>query len=270
MPTSLPQPVFTRSFGHGARDVLAVHCSLGHSGAWRGVAEHLEAEATVRAFDTLSHGKSPDWDGQGDFQDRNVEAGLTMLTHRCDLVGHSFGATVALRMALARPELVRSLTLIDPVFFAVAIADGSAAVEDMEQVQEPFQAAWESGDVAQAARLFNRIWGGGGPKWPDLPEAARAGMIRSIHAIPAARAALHDDLAGVLRDGVLDRLTLPVLMIQGGETHPVIFDVTTGLERRLPDARIKTVAGSGHMVPVTHASETAGLLRDFWGAHSQF
>ncbi|MEX0301721.1 MAG: alpha/beta hydrolase, partial [Leisingera sp.] len=36
---SAPQEVFSRRFGRGPRHVLAVHCSLAHSGAWRGLAE---------------------------------------------------------------------------------------------------------------------------------------------------------------------------------------------------------------------------------------
>lgn len=39
-----------------------------------------------------------------------------------DVIGHSFGATVALRLALERPELVRSLVLVEPVLFAAAKA----------------------------------------------------------------------------------------------------------------------------------------------------
>ena len=35
-----------------------------------------------------------------------------------DVVGHSFGGSIALRLALEMPELVKSLTLIEPVCFA--------------------------------------------------------------------------------------------------------------------------------------------------------
>ena len=93
-------------------------------------------------------------------------------------------------------------------------------------------------------------------------------MTRSIHIIPAARPALHGDRAGLQAPGVLGALTLPVLLIEGAETHPVMFDVTRGLERRLPDARTERVEGAGHMVPVTHPGATAALLREFWQSRS--
>ena len=260
------EAVYSRVFGNGARNVLAIHCGLAHSGAWRGIAEQLGDEASFTVFDLLSHGRSPDWDGQGDYQDRNVEIGLDLLQGPADLVGHSFGATVALRLAAARPGLVRSLTMIEPVFFAVAIADGSPAVAAMTDEEAPFRAAWAAGDTTLAARLFNRLWGPGEPKWPDLPEAARAGMTRSIHIIPAARPALHDDRPGLLKPGVLDRLCMPVLLIEGAETHPVILDVTRGLARRLADAAVVRVEGAGHMAPVTHPEAVSVLIRSFWSS----
>lgn len=268
MSAAAPRDIYARVFGRGARNVLALHCGLAHSGAWRGVAAHLGGEASFTAFDLLSHGKSPDWDGQGDYQDSNVDAALALLEAPADLIGHSFGATVALRVAAARPDLVRSLVLIEPVFFAVAKADGSPGYAQIETEEAGFRAAWEAGDAALAARLFNRLWGSGEVKWPDLPESARAGMTRSIHVIPAARPALHDDRAGLLKPGVLDRVGLPVLLIEGARTHPVIFGVTRGLQRRLPDAAAVQVEGAGHMAPITHPAEVSALAGSFWDSRS--
>lgn len=262
------QPVHARVLGSGPRNVFAIHCGLAQSGAWRGLAEHLGGEASFTAMDLLNHGKSPDWDGQGDYQDRNVEAALALLEAPADLIGHSFGATVALRIAAEHPEMVRSLVLIEPVFFAVAIADGSPGVAAMEESEAPFRAAWEAGDAALAARLFNRAWGTGEVKWPDLPESARAGMTRSIHMIPAARPALYGDRAGLLKPGALDQAAMPVLLIEGGETQPVIFGVTRGLQRRLPDAAAVQVEAAGHMAPITHAAEVSALVRNFWNSRS--
>ena len=169
--TDQPADIFSRSFGHGPRRVLAVHCSLAHSGAWRGLAEVLAEEITLTAFDMLSHGRSPDWDGQGNFQLRNAAAGLELLTGPVDLIGHSFGATVALRMAMARPHMVRSLTLIEPVLFAVAKADDPAMLAAMEEDSRPIDAAWAAGDLELATRLFNRMWGPGHPNGPICPSS---------------------------------------------------------------------------------------------------
>lgn len=199
----------------------------------------MEAEATFHGFDLLSHGRSPDWDRRGDIQDRTVEAAERLLRPGMDVVGHSFGATVALRLAVTHPQLIRSVTLFEPVFEAL-----------------------ERGDDAQAARVFNRMWGTeDSPRWPELPESTRAAMTRSIHVIPAADEMLYRDRAGLLRPGVLDRATMPVLLVRGSLTHPVIGAINDGLARRLPEARNVVIPGAGHMVPITHPAQSAVHLR---------
>lgn len=258
--STVPQPVFVRSFGTGPRRVLALHCTLAHSGAWRGLAGAMGDQVTLVAPDMLNHGRSPDWDGQGDFQDRSVEVVGHLLEPGMDIIGHSFGATVALRLAAEHPERVRNLTMIEPVFFAVALQDAPDLVAHHDKDAGPFADAMRAEDHALAARLFNRMWSHGGPRWPDLPEALRAAMTRGIAVVPACRDAIYDDLAGLLAPGVLERVTAPCLLLRGGDTHPVIGAVNDGLARRLPDAQSVVIEGAGHMLPITHPLETAEEL----------
>jgi len=257
------QPVAIRSFGNGPRRILGLHCTLAHSGAWRGLAGLLPG-TTLIAPDMLSHGRSPDWDGQGDFQDRSVDCVAHLLQPGMDIIGHSFGATIALRLAVARPERVRSLTLIEPVFFAVAARDAPDLLADHDALAIPFADALRAGDAALGARLFNRMWSHGGPRWPDLPDPLRSAMTRAIHVVPACRDAIYDDLAGMLAPGVLDRITAPCLLLRGSRTHPVIGAVNDGLARRLPDATNVVIDGAGHMLPISHPAETAAALGDLF------
>jgi lipase len=259
---ALPQKLAMRRFGHGERQVLAIHCTLAHSGAWRGLAEAMDTEITLTGVDMLSHGRSPDWDRQGVFQDRIVAATAPFLHRKMDLIGHSFGATVALRLALEYPDKVRSLTMIEPVFFAVALQDDAKLVQLHDSDSAGFFAALRAGNDALAARLFNRMWASeDAPRWPQLPEATREAMIRAIRVVPACRVSLYDDLAGLLRPGVLARVRAPVLLLAGRDTHPVIGAINEGLARRLPDAQSHVIAGAGHMLPISHPAETAAQLR---------
>jgi pimeloyl-ACP methyl ester carboxylesterase len=277
--TELPQGIFARSFGEGPRPLLAVHCSLAHSGAWRGLAAAMEREVTLTGFDMLNHGRSPDWDGQGNYQLLNTEAGLALLQEMAaseggqdtpvDVIGHSFGATVALRMAMARPDLVRSLTLIEPVLFAVARSDDPGLLAAIEAESLPFDRAYAAGDLERATRLFNRLWGPGHPKWPDLPESSRAAMMRAMPVIPASHATLYDDENGTLAPGALDGVTMPVQLIYGSKSPAVMAVIARGLSRRLPQALCVAMPGAGHMLPVTHPQQTAALLRRFWNGRPE-
>ncbi|WP_425043404.1 alpha/beta fold hydrolase [Primorskyibacter sp. S87] len=261
----LPQPVHVRSLGSGPRRVLAIHCTIAHSGAWKGLAAALDQEATLTAFDLLSHGPSPDWDGRGDFQDRNVAAAETLLGEPMDLIGHSFGATVALRLAIEHPDRVRSLTMIEPVFFAVARQDAPDLFGLHEHDAIPFREALEAGDAALAARLFNRMWStDASPRWPRLPEATRAAMTRGIHVVPACHPSLYLDRSGILSSGQLEQATTPALLLRGSLTHPVIRAVNDGLARRMQNAKNVVIDNSGHMLPISHPNETAEEIRTLW------
>ena len=262
--TEIPQRLFCREFGTGARRVLALHCTLGHSGAWRGLVDALGADVTFVTPDLLSHGRSPDWDRQGDYQDRCVAAIEPFLEEPMDVIGHSFSGTLALRLAVAHPEKLRSLTMIEPVYFAVAKEDDPDLLRDNDAKAGPFSAALRDGNDALGAQLFNRMWSDGGPKWADMPEVVRAGMTRSIHVVPAQRPSLYDDRPGMLKPGVLDRVNIPALLLRGSLCHPIVKVINDGLARRLPDAENRDVDGAGHMVPITHPSQTAKLLADLF------
>ncbi|NOD97114.1 alpha/beta fold hydrolase [Ruegeria sp. HKCCD6228] len=265
-PTAM-QSGFVRRLGDGGRKLLALHCTIAHSGAWSGLAKALDGSVCLVAPDMLSHGRSPDWDGQSDFFDAVTGLAAVELTEPTDLVGHSFGAIVALRLAMEHPDRIRSLTLIEPVFFAVAKQDAPHLYDQHRQESQPIEAAFQAGDEALAARLFNRMWSTGiGPKWPDLPERTRAGMMRGIHVVPASYPVLYDDRAGLLDPDRCKRVSMPTLLLSGSKTHPTIPAICDGLQRRLPTARHDVVQGAGHMLPISHPRETSALLRKLWKA----
>jgi pimeloyl-ACP methyl ester carboxylesterase len=254
--------VNARRFGHGPRPALAIHCSLAHSGAWRGVGAALSDELTLRAFDLPMHGRSGDWDGQGNIHDVATDMALSLLEAPMDLIGHSFGATVALRLAIEHPELVRSITLIEPVYFAAAKQDDPDAMAEYNEQNAAFEAALAEGDKETAARLFNRVWGDG-TKWDQIPEPTRAYMVDRIGFIPASSPFLGEDSAGLLAPGMFDRASMPALLVEGSGSPKAAHAINASLMRRLPNARRVSVDGAGHMVPITHPAEVAEAIRDF-------
>lgn len=262
MSMRVPQPIFARDFGQGPRKVLALHCTIAHSGAWRGLAAQMDDEVTLKATDMLCHGRSPDWDGQGDFQDRMTEAALAHLTEPMDVIGHSFGASVALRLAVARPDLVRTLTMIESVHFAFVKDAYPDVMRRQTEDSRPFREAAAAGDYALAARIFNRGWGSdSSPPWDEMPEAMREAMTRGVRIVPACGPSITGDRPGLTKPGALDMVTMPVLLLRGDQTEEIIAAVNDTFERILLDAENVVVPGAGHMLPVTHPKETAEALR---------
>jgi lipase len=244
----------------GDRPVLALHCSLAHAGAWAGLAEALQG-VTVTAIDQIGHGRAPDWDGNSDLHGDATRAAIAMATEigsgaPMDLLGHSFGATVCLRIALERPDLVRSLTLVEPVIFAAARAAGDAAYPPFRQRHERLATLLAANRRQEAAEDFHGYWGTGEP-FGDLSPRMRAYILDRMHLIAAQNPVLLDDAAGLLRYLGLESIGVPVLLIEGGESPPIINAVHSELARRLSQVTRLVVPGAGHMVPITHAATIA-------------
>lgn len=255
----------SRRYGSGARQVLAIHCTLAHSGAWRGMADAMGDGLTINAFDMPSHGKSPDWDGTGDLHDLVTAWGHDMLCAPMDVIGHSFGATVALRLAAEAPERVRTLTLIEPVAFAFVAADDPARVAEYRDRNLDFDAAMQAGDKMEAARAFNRGWGDGTP-WAQIPAQTRQYMADRIDFVAGSAPAVQRDSIGLLKPGALDVITCPVLLLEGDQTDGTIAAANSALMRRIPQAQRGVLKGAGHMAPITHPDMVAAEVRAFLDA----
>lgn len=250
--------VNVRTFGDGPQVALSLHPSLAHGGAFRALAAQMPGWRLV-APDLPGHGESADWDGTRDLHDVATEAAAAVLDGigPCCVIGHSFGATVALRLALEQPARVRRLVLAEPVLFA-AVAGPVHAAHLAEHAG--FAAAMGAGDLVAAAAAFQAIWGAGVP-FGDLPVAQRGYIADRMPLIPAQNATLYDDAAGLLAPGRLEGLRMPVLLVEGAMSPPVIAAIHAVLAARLPVARRVVIAGAGHMAPITHPADVAAAIR---------
>ncbi|MDF3415606.1 alpha/beta hydrolase [Sulfitobacter sp. M57] len=233
---------------------------MAFGGAWAGLSKALPSMTFV-APDMPSHGRSPDWDEVSSFGETVFQASLAAMDDGpMDVVGHSFGAMIALRLAVEAPEKLRSLTVIEPVFFAIAKADAPEALEEQAIAAGPFGKAMEAGDFETAARTFNRMWSNDAPPWASLPERTRAAMTRAVHVVPDTQDFLFEDSAGMLAAGALDACTIPTLVVRGSLAHPAITAVNDGLVARMPNATSAVVEGAGHMAPITHPLDVAKIM----------
>ncbi len=97
-------------------DVLALHGLTGHGKRWENLARTWLPDLTVLAPDLRGHGRSP-WAPPWtvDAQVRDLAAVLRAEdAEPLIVVGHSYGANIAVRLACAHPAAVRALVLLDP------------------------------------------------------------------------------------------------------------------------------------------------------------
>ena len=260
-------PAYWRAEGQGSRRALLLHCTFGHSGAWKELMSRLAPDLDMLAMDLPAHGRSGPRDFSRSWQSQSVAMAKDLAEQGAapvDLIGHSFGATVALRLATENPSLVRSLTLIEPVFFSAARDAGDPSYEAHMKDHGTFYDLLVAGDYEGAARGFSEMWGG--PiSWADQDDAQRQYMIERIELIrDSGNTAL-----GVGEDYVplerLGRLDIPVLLIEGANTQPIISAVQRVLQETFSNATRVVVPGAAHMVPITHARAVEDALRPFMG-----
>lgn len=228
---------------------------LGSGSYWGPIAKALNGSVDLRGFDMPGHGRSDDWrpeEGGPDFHTAATRIAASFIQRPLDLIGHSFGATIALRIAVAAPEAVRSLTLIEPVLFA-------ARPDPVQDARDVLLADLLAvGDEDAAAREFLSVWGSG--ETQDMPPAAAARMARQVRLVAESQTALRHDAANILRDGGLEAIDAPVLLIAGADSPNVIHGIADALADRLPDVGRARVPDAGHMLPLTHPAEVAGLI----------
>lgn len=251
--------IYWQTVGGGQVPALALHCSLASSDTWRGVASALDGKLALTAPDLIGHGRSNNWDKRGDFHTACTQVAASFLDQPIHVIGHSFGATVALRLAIEYPQRVKTLTLIEPVFFAAA--KGTPAYDRHLTEFTPFENAMKNNDLDHAARIFTEVWGTGVP-WGGLPEHMRGAITKRIHLIPATVDALYADNAGLVDR--LGDIGCPVQLIEGGKSPEIIAAIGQALQARIPDVRRDIVDGASHMVPITHAQGVASVIERFW------
>jgi pimeloyl-ACP methyl ester carboxylesterase len=241
----------------GMETVLLLKCS-GSSGAqWRSLAEKLSTRYRVIAPDLTGYGKAAPWSGHGEFSLAQEAAALN-LHGPVHLVGHSYGGGVALHIARTRPDLLRSLTLIEPSAFHLlrgGAAGDTDALLEITGVAAQARAALASGDYLGGFGSFVDYWKPGG--WAAMPPEKRAAFAPQIAKVALEFHALLNEPAGI---DDMRGIAAPTLLLQGAETRLPSRCVCKRLRAALPEAEFRLVLGAGHMLPVTHRDEVNRLI----------
>lgn len=241
--------------GNKDRPALALHCMMGSAAYWGPIAKRLEGRVDLTAFDMPGHGRSGPWaegPGKPDFHTAVTRIAASFIDRPLDLIGHSLGATVALRIAIAAPEAVRSLTLIEPVLFAAA-PDADQTARDEAMAHHIAQ-----GRPEEAVRGFIDIWGA--QPFDSLPAEAQRMMTRQIGLVIDTDDTLTRDRADLLREGGLESIDAPVMIVAGDRSPAVVHRIADALAARLADVGRAVVPDAGHMLPLTHPDQVAELI----------
>jgi pimeloyl-ACP methyl ester carboxylesterase len=245
---------FFREVGTGP-GVVCLHSNASNSSQWRALMECLAPTFRVLAPDSYGAGKSPAWptDRLVGLRDEValLEPVFALAKKPFTLVGHSYGAAVALIAALAQPHRVRALALYEPTLFALLDAESPPPNEadGIRAAVAGAAAALDAGDPAGAAEWFIDYWMGPGA-WARTPEPRKGPIASSVVNVRGWAGALLDEPTPLETFATLD---VPVLFMIGKDSPASSLGVARLLTKTLPRVEVIEFEGLGHMGPVTHS-----------------
>jgi pimeloyl-ACP methyl ester carboxylesterase len=226
---------------------------------WGALADELTLVGRVIAYDRRGYTRS------------GGEAVRTAATHTADAaalletltaepavaVGTSAGATIALDLAVRRPDLVQAVVVHEAPWRALLHPDlsGLGTLARMQRL------AWR-GRYAEAAEVLLRYVYGyrdGGSAWDAFPDEWRQVARANGRSVVA-------DLKATLRSYPrrrdLARLTVPVVCTYGSRSAAYMRAVTRGLARSIPNATVRQIDGAAHAVPFDAPDTFAQVIAD--------
>ncbi len=258
-----------REGGSGPPMVL-LHGVGESSFGWLGTMAHLAPRHRVLAPDLPGSGASgPSPDGYhsavlaevvGDFLDAAE-------VDRAVLIGNSFGGIVALRLALARPEKVDALVLVDSAGLGVEITPAALLVLLPWLADAAMALTLHPVGAVQRAWLRRTLYFADGQRAPLewLRDQVRLG--RSPEFLRAIIDSLRAGLAPFGQsDLVVDRLheiRQPVLVVWGEQDGIVPLAHAHRAARLLPRGRCRTIPDCGHMPHLEQPQEFRRRVDEF-------
>lgn len=251
--------------------VVALHSSAASGRQWRTLAAGLDQTHRVVAPDLHGHGDGPAaplWPGaivraDTDYVVRHVMASPGGV----HLVGHSYGAAIALRVARRCGAQVRSLSLVEPVAFSLLFEryGRRRPAAEVYELGRALQTFVRAGHAALAAQRFVAYWGGE-DAWTRLGPDARAAVTSRMGAV----AGHFDGLAA--DDFLLDdcrAIETPTLLLAGTATRKPALRIAELCASALPNVRDERLPRGNHVEalesPARIAARIAAFVRDAGG-----
>jgi pimeloyl-ACP methyl ester carboxylesterase len=183
---------------------------------------------------------------------------------RVHVAGHSNSGPVVLQLALDRPEVVHTLSLLEPALFAVPSADAF-----LEQAG-PSLEAYGAGDHERAVAGF--LSAVSGLDW----ETCQAVIDERVPGGAAQTVKDADTLFGVELPATAGwsfgpeqaaAISQPVLSVLGAETVPLFVEGRPLLHAWFPQVEDCTIEGVGHLLHLQRPQPVARAMAEFLAWH---
>jgi pimeloyl-ACP methyl ester carboxylesterase len=252
--------------------VVLLHSSASSARQWQALVQQLQPHMRCLPIELHGHGAQGSWPGHRPLSLADeaalVAAELGREAGSVHVVGHSYGAAVALKLAAQYPGRVRSVVAYEPVLFRLLVEDPHSRREAEEALAlgEGVRSRLADGRAHAAAEHFMSYWAGA-DAWQSLPQPRREAAALRMPCVSWHFDALYGEPMGLKQ---LAQLRLPMLFATGSRTTAVARRIGELLRMSLPAARHEVLPGLGHMGPITHAALFNPLVVQFLLGHAAF
>ena len=240
--------------------MVLLHGLTGHARMWDAFARAMAASHRIIALDQRGHGDT-EWPQPPAYESADFVGDLRAFVdargvERFTLIGLSMGAHNALAFAIRYPELVERLVSVDvPPTIRLprdrqALVGSDSARAGFESVEAAFAAErpvypFSSEEVVKHRVRHNlKQREDGRWVWKHSPDVA-------LHWNP-------EDLGKAIR-----AIHCPTLILRGGESEVLSPEIAARTANSIPRAKLVTVEGSGHSIPMDRPVDFEREVRKF-------
>ncbi|MEQ1515657.1 MAG: alpha/beta hydrolase [Usitatibacteraceae bacterium] len=244
--------------------VILIHSSVSANRQWRALTEALTDRYRVLAINLFGYGDTTPWPATSS-QTLHAQAQLVrVLCEEVDapvqLVGHSFGGSVALKAASLPGVRVESLILLEPNPCYLLKQHGRVeAYAEVRALCDHVKRFGALGDWTTVAERFADYWLGDG-SWRAMPEKRRAAFVASLPPNFHEWDAVMNEETSITQWQALNARTL---LVSDAATRQPIREIVEIFAEACPHWSFQAIPHGGHMAPLTHPELVNPIVRQF-------
>ena len=177
------------------------------------------------------------------------------------LVGHSYGAAVALKAALSGRLDVRSVAIYEPSLFALLGSHINAypAAESPLVAGREITLLFAAGHPEESARTYVDYWSSPG-EFDRMPGDRRARVVERMATVVDCFSALFRDPT---QPADLNELAVPCLVMAGERSPQPSQDIAEVIAGSIPEARLHRFSTLNHMGPIAEPAAVNAVIDEF-------
>lgn len=261
--------LFYELSGNGEVPLVLVHGAWASHSYYDLIVPRLSETFKVLTYDLRGHSDSERPDEPASIH--KEVADLAALIEHLDFgpawaAGCSSGASIPLRLACERPELLRGVIAPEPNLFSL-IAEDPAMAPAMEEIFKSVGAVLEriaSGDHVGATGQFMEEIALGPDDWARVSQEQRRIWIENA---PSFLNEAQDPETGAFDLTRMKAFSGPVLLTKGDQSPPMLASILAPmiakLAEALPNAAVATFPDAGHVPHFTHPEAYAEAITAF-------